>query len=213
MSMNSMAVNANRSIIIGSQNCYSKAKLSWISDKRDDTTPTDQRCLQRGSTTVTTLDLIHRQEITHSVGGAAIRSLDFLMCPRLIGRIQTISLLQFLHLKVSRCGFFFQPISVRTPQTEREQPAASCTDQHSTTKQILDWNQAWIWTRPDQTRTTQPVRTGCCLKRGENKRKEERRHCTHTSSERAGGDTTIESKNTAVHVPCSRVCVCEWVSV
>lgn len=22
----------------------------------------------------------------------------------------------------------------------------------------------WIWTRPDPTRTTQPVRTGCCLK-------------------------------------------------
>lgn len=106
-------------LLIGSQNRYSKAKLSWISDKRDDTTPTDQRCLQRGSTTVTTLDLIHRQEITHSVGGAAIRSLDFLMCPQLIGRIQTISLLQFLHLKVSCCLFFSAHFCQDTSDRER----------------------------------------------------------------------------------------------
>lgn len=32
---------------------------------------------------------------------------------------------------------------------------------------------------------------------------------THTSSERDRGVTTIESKNTAVHVPCSSVCVYE----
>lgn len=77
----------------------------------------------------------------------------------------------------------------------------------------------------DQTRSGQKytaVRTGCCSKKGTIKRKKNRgdiAHAhTHTSSKRARGDTTIESKNTAVHVPCSSVyecdvfvCVCVYV--
>lgn len=96
--------------------------------------------------------------------------------------------------------------SVKTLQTEREQRATSCTEQHTTTSQTLNWDWDWMWTRPDQARSTQPVRTGCCSKKGTIKRKrtEETLH-THTSSKRARGDTTIESKNTAVHVPCSSV--------
>lgn len=46
--------------------------------------------IQWGSTTITTLDLIHRQEITRGAGGAAICSLNLRMCPCLVRVYQTV---------------------------------------------------------------------------------------------------------------------------
>lgn len=62
----------------------------------------------------------------------------------------------------------------------------------------------------DQTRSGQKYTAGqdwVLFKKRDNKEKKNRGDIahTHTSSKRARGDTTIESKNTAVHVPCSSV--------
>lgn len=120
-----------------------------------------------GSTTVTTLDLSHKQEVTHGAGGAAVCSLNCRMHPRLVGvNVFFFWLLQFPSFKHESLCVLLR-FCQDTSGTERKQASwPPVTDQHSTTKQTLDWRDwDWIWTRPDQTRTIHSRSgLGCCLK-------------------------------------------------
>lgn len=83
MSMNSMAVKPDCSI------CYNRSHRTvtvilypfvFLEKKM---TALLYISLQLGSTTATTLDLIHKQEITHGAGGAAVCSLNLRVHPHL----------------------------------------------------------------------------------------------------------------------------------
>lgn len=69
-----------------------------------------------------------------------------------------------------------------------------------------------MWTRPEQARTDcHTAGRDWVLFRRETRKKKQRRHCTHTSSERAGGDTTRVIPQSTCRAPVS-MSVLVWLS-
>lgn len=124
----------------------------------------EKSCLEQGSTTVTTLDLIHRQEVTHGAGGAAICSLNFKMHPCLVGVNQTVScaFISFFHLfKGESLSVFIDTAAplpsghLRQRENSKPPPAPTNTQQRNRL-----WTETWTGFGPDQIRPELHSRSG-----------------------------------------------------